>query len=362
MEKRELGTTGRRVAPLGLGCMGMSWAYHESGRDDRESASAIDAAVGAGVTLFDTARVYGDGHNERLIGRALSGRPGVTIATKGGLIVDDLPTRAMHRDGTPTGIRRQIDESLRNLGRDSIDLYYLHRVDPAVALEETWGTLAEAVRAGKLRWLGLSEVSVSQARLAHGIHPVTAIQSELSLWTRDHLGVSPAEGEDAAGPSGSGAVPISGAAPVVEAAPASGAAPRVGPPDSPGNVVEWARENGAAFIPYAPLGRGFLTDTLRREDFEAGDYRTTNPRFTPEAFERNGAITRIVREIALERGATPAQVALAWALGLGPHVIPIPGTRRSAHLAENLAAAELSLTAQERARLDALPAAVGRRY
>lgn len=335
MTKRELGSTGREVTALGLGCMGMSWGYHESGRDDQESEAAILSAVDAGVDFFDTARVYGDGHNERLVGRALANRPEVVVATKGGLIVDDLDARTMHRDGSPEALRRQIDESLRNLGLDVLDLYYLHRVDPEVPLEESWGALAEAVEAGKVRWLGLSEVSVDQAQRAHDVHPVTAIQSELSLWTRDALGGSfSAETVGAAG----------------------------GADQASGDVVGWARTHGAAIVPFAPLGRGFLTNTLRPGDFEEGDFRKTNPRFVPEAFERNSAITGTVEEIAREHGATAAQVSLAWVLGLGEHVIPIPGTRRSTHLAENLDAMGVVLSPSERKRLDDVPAAVGSRY
>lgn len=335
MKKRELGSTGRNVTALGLGCMGMSWGYNESGRDDQESEAAIVAAVDAGVDFFDTARIYGDGHNERLVGRALADRPNVVIATKGGIVVDDLQARTMHRDGSPEALRRQIDESLRNLGRDVLDLYYLHRVDPGVPLEESWGAMAEAVEAGRVRWLGLSEVSIDQASRAHEIHPVTAIQSELSLWTRDALG----EGFS------------------VEAAGFAGGADQAS-----GDVVAWARDHGASIVPFAPLGRGFLTNTLRPSDFEEGDFRKTNPRFVPEAFERNSAITGTVQEIARAHGATAAQVALSWVLGLGEHVIPIPGTRRSAHLAENLAAMEVNLAVSERKRLDDVPAAVGSRY
>lgn len=335
MKRRKLGSTGRVVTALGLGCMGMSWGYNESGRDDRESEAAIVAAVDAGVDFFDTARIYGDGHNERLVGRALAGRRNVVIATKGGIVVDDLEARTMHRDGSPEALRRQIDESLRNLGRDVLDLYYLHRVDPDVPLEESWGALAEAVKAGKVRWLGLSEVTVDQASRAQNIHPVTAIQSELSLWTRDALG----EGLSARSARFAG-----------------------GADQASGDVVAWARDRGASIVPFAPLGRGFLTNTLRPSEFEEGDFRKTNPRFAPEAFERNSAITGTVQEIARTHGATAAQVALAWVLDLGEHVIPIPGTRRSAHLAENLAAMEVNLGTSERTRLDDVPAAVGSRY
>jgi aryl-alcohol dehydrogenase-like predicted oxidoreductase len=317
--------------------MPMSWGYAESTRDDEASIEVIHQALDAGVGLFDTARVYGDGHNERLLGRALRGRTHeVTIATKGGLVVEDLARRAMRRDARPEALRRQIDESLANLGVEAIDLYYLHRVDPEVPLEESWGALAEQVGAGKIRGLGLSEVTVAQAVHAHAVHPVTAIQSELSLWTRDALGVEAPNG--ASNDSAGGGTPAGG------------------------DLVGWTAEHQAAFIPFAPLGRGYLTATLTPDAFEASDFRADNPRFTADAFRRNAAILDEVRLIASDRHVIPAQVALAWLLGLGDHVIPIPGTRSPRHLHENLAAAEIRLDDIDRARLNGLPAPFGTRY
>lgn len=335
MQNRELGSTGRQVGALGLGCMGMSWGYHESGRDDGESAAAIQAALARGVSFFDTAHIYGDGHNEKLLGDTLHGQHDVTIATKGGITVDSLEARTMHRDGSPATLRRQIDESLRNLRRDVLDLYYLHRVDPQIPLEESWGALAETVKEGKVRWLGLSEITVEQAQLAHKIHPVTAIQSELSLRTRDALGQS-----------------FSG-----------GHADSAGGADAPaGNVVEWARTNGTSFVPFAPLGRGFLTNTLSSEGFEEGDFRKTNPRFSPEAFASNATISSTIGKVATAQNSTAAQIALAWVLGLGQHIIPIPGTRRSDHLEENIAALHVELSSTQKQILDQLPTARGSRY
>lgn len=246
-------------------------------------------------------------------------RDEAVVATKVGLVVDDLTTRAMHRDGSPEHIRRAAEASLRRLNTDVIDLYYLHRVDPDVPLEDSWGQMAELVREGKVRHLGLSEVSLEEAERAHGVHPVAAIQSELSLWTRDPL--------------------VSGA-----------------------DVVGWCAEHGAAFLPYAPLGRGFLTGTFERPDFEDGDFRATNPRFSDSAFTANLRIVDAVRSVAARRGATPAQVALAWTLAQGEHLIPIPGTRTPRYLAENAEAAALALTAADLAELDAVPMPVGSRY
>lgn len=336
MDKRELGAGGRRVAPLGLGCMGMSWGYAESARDDDASVEVIRRALDAGVELLDTAAVYGDGHNERLVGRAIADRrDDVIVATKGGLVVDDLATKQMHRDGRRETLRRQVEESLVRLGVDRIDVYYLHRVDPDVPIEESWGALAELVTEGKIDRLGLSEVSIVHAETAHAIHPVAAIQSELSLWTRDPLGQ--------------------------QAADASGGGSAGGGTDAGGDLLAWTRDHGVAFVPFAPLGRGYLTGTLTAEGFEEGDIRATNPRFAAEAFTRNQAINDEVARIAIAHDATPAQVCLAWLLRLSGNIIPIPGTRSITHLTENLAAG-LRLTEDERLRLDNLPAAYGSRY
>ncbi|WP_371661007.1 aldo/keto reductase [Streptomyces sp. NBC_00280] len=321
MTTRDLGPTGLAVHPVGLGCMGMSWGYAESQRDDTVSVAVIRSALDAGPVLLDTADAYGEGHNETLVGRALVGRRGdAVVATKTGIVVDDLATRSLSRDGSPEHIRRSADASLRRLGVDTIDLYYLHRVDPAVPLEESWGALSELVRAGKVRHLGLSEVTREQAAAAHRVHPVAAVQSELSLWTREPL-------------------------------------------DEDTGISGWCAEHGAAFVPFAPLGRGFLTGRYTRpEDFEAGDFRATNPRFTGEAFTANLRIAHAVEKVAARHGATAAQVALAWTLAQGDHVVPVPGTKQSRYLTDNLAAADLRLTERDLSDLDAAPAATGSRY
>lgn len=324
MKQRALGSTGHRVGELGLGCMGMSWGYASSGRDDDESVAVIRAALDAGSTLIDTALVYGDGRNEELVRRALDGRPAeAVIATKGGLVVDDIETVAMHGDASPDNLRAQIDLSLQRLGVEQLDLYYLHRVDANVPLADSWGALAEAVEAGKIAAIGLSEVTTDQAETAHAIHPVAAIQSEFSLWTRDPLGAT----------------------------------------GTSGDIIGWTASHGAAFVPFSPLGRGFLTGTITSpEQLEANDFRRKNPRFTADAVGANQHIAETVRRIADARGATSAQVAIAWVLAQGEHIIPIPGTRSLRHLADNLGAADLVLTTDDLAALEALPAATGARY
>lgn len=335
MRKREF--AGTPVGAVGLGCMGMSWAYAESERDDAASAALIREALDLGVTFLDTAQPYGDGHNETLVGRALAGRRDeAVLATKTGLIVEDLASRRLFRRGTPEHVTSSAEDSLRRLGTDVIDLYYLHRVDPEVPLADTWGAMAELVEAGKVRHLGLSEVTVAQAAEAHAIHPVAAIQSELSLWTRDALGV----------PGGS----------------AGGASDGVTGAGDAGDVVGWCAAHGAAFVPFSPLGRGFLTGTVTSADFEETDFRAANPRFQEEALKANLRIVDAVREVAARHGATPAQVAIAWTLAQGDHVIPIPGTKKVRYLRDNAGAADLDLTAADLADLDALPTAVGGRY
>lgn len=370
---RELGTGGPRVMPIGLGCMGMSWIYAESGRDDAESVRVIREALDSGVGLLDTAALYGDGHNERLVGRAVAGRrDDVVVATKGGLVVDDLATKSIHRDGRPESLRRHVESSLERLGVERIDLYYLHRVDPDVPLEESWGALAELVAEGKLARIGLSEVTVAQAAAAHAVHPVAAIQSELSVWTRDPLGgeapgdagarmgagaSGAAVGKAAVGKAAVGKAGAGNGAGEVEKSIAAGAGAEAG-----GNLLAWTLANGVAFVPFAPLGRGYLTGTLAPGTFESGDIRSVNPRFTAEAFERNRAIGEEIARIAEAHGATSAQVSLAWLLGMADNVIPIPGTRSGRHLAENLGAVGFRLSDAERERLDRLPQAYGSRY
>jgi aryl-alcohol dehydrogenase-like predicted oxidoreductase len=315
--RRRLSPDGPEVGAIGLGCMGMTWAYGVDARDERASIAVIHRAIELGVTLLDTADMYGPFTNEELVGRALEGRRDeVVLATKVGLVVEDPATYAMRKDGRPEHVREGIDASLRRLRTDRVDLYQLHRVDEDVPVEETWGAMAETVAAGKAGAIGLSEVTLDELERAHAIHPVSSVQSELSLWTRDRL-------ED---------------------------------------VVPWCREHGAAFIPYAPLGRGYLTGTVTADSFDDRDFRARNPRFTREALEANLAIVEHVRAIAERLEATPAQVALAWVLAQGDHVVPIPGTKRVARVEENAAAAWLSLSAEDLAALDAAPPPVGARY
>ncbi|ABD11465.1 putative oxidoreductase, aryl-alcohol dehydrogenase like protein [Frankia casuarinae] len=322
MQVRKLGATGVEVGGIGLGCMGMSWLYKESELDDNRSVEVIREAVDLGVTLLDTADIYGAGHNEELLGRAAVGRrEDVVVATKFGIVIEDLAARRSHLDGSPAYLRTAIEASLRRLGTEVIDLYYLHRVDSAVPLADTWGAMAELVAEGKVRFLGLSEVSVAQAVEAHAIHPVTAIQSELSLWTRDPLG-----------------------------------------PDKASDVVRWCADNEVSFVPFAPLGRGFLTGTLHVDRFEDSDFRATNPRFRGPAIVTNQRIVDVVREVAERHSATPAQVAIAWTLAHGSQVVPIPGTKNPRYLRENVAATDLVLSGEDLADLDAVPAAVGTRY
>ena len=305
------------VGAIGLGCMGMTWAYGVDERDEQESVAVIRAACDLGVTLLDTADMYGPFTNEELVGRALEGRrDDAFLATKVGLVVEDAATYAMRRDGRPEHVREGIDASLRRLRTDHVDLWQLHRVDPEVPVEETWGAMAEAVQAGKARAIGLSEVTVEELDRAHAIHPVASVQSEFSLWTRDRL-------ED---------------------------------------VLPWCREHDAVLIPYAPLGRGYLTGTVTAASFDDRDFRARNPRFTREALEDNLAIVERVRAVAERLGATPAQVALAWVLAQDERIVPIPGTKRLSRLEENAAAADLTLGADDLAELDAIPAPAQARY
>jgi aryl-alcohol dehydrogenase-like predicted oxidoreductase len=315
---RTLGPGGPQVGAIGLGCMGMSWAYNPEDRDDERSIRVIHRALELGVTLVDTADVYGPFTNEELVGRALADRRAdAVLATKCGLEVQSIEPLQMARNGRPEHVRAAIDASLRRLGTNHVDLYQLHRVDPGVPVEETWGAMAEVVAAGKARAIGMSEATVEELAAAHAIHPVATLQSELSLWER--------------GPVADG-------------------------------VLAWCREHRAAFIPFAPLGRGFLTGQVTRETISAGDMRASNPRFAPEAMEHNLAIVDRVRAVAERHDATPGQVALAWLLAQYDAMVPIPGTRRPERLEENAAAARLALTPEDLAELDALPAPAGERY
>ena len=322
MKRRSLGRSGIEVSAIGLGCWGMSGSYGPA--DEAESVATLHHALDLGVDFIDTADSYGeDGHNESLIGRALAGRRHeFVLATKTGWVKRAGPdgTTTVGVDGRPERIRSACEASLARLKTDVIDLYYLHRVDPDVPVEESVGAMAELVAAGKVRFLGLSEVSEATLRRAHAVHPITALQSEYSLWTRE--------------------------------------------PEA--TVMPACRELGIAFVPFSPLGRGFLTGAVTgREGIAPGDWRANNPRFTEESIARNRALLRPLEEVAEAHGARTAQVALAWVLSRGEQVIPIPGMKRRAHLDENVAAVEIVLTPEELARLDAAfppGAAAGDRY
>ncbi|MDO5681413.1 MAG: aldo/keto reductase [Propionibacteriaceae bacterium] len=318
------------VSALGFGCMGISWAYvAEADRDADAGVAILREALDSGITFFDTADAYAAGHNEQVVGRALaeSGASPV-VATKAGLVGEVLEGKiVMSRNGRPEHIRAACDASLQRLGVEVIDLYYLHRIDPEVPLAESWGAYAELARAGKIRAAGLSEVSVAQAELAQAIHPVAAIQSEFSLWARDAQGTGrTADGDDA------------------------------------GDLLAWTAEHDAIFVPFSPLGRGFLTGRVKADDLKPGDFRTQLGRWTGDAAAANQAIVDGVRQVADRHGVTPAAIALAWVLAQGDHVIPIPGTTKSANLQANLAALTVTLTREDLAELDGLPPAVGGRY
>lgn len=315
---RTLGTDGPAVGAIGLGCMGMSWAYNPEDRDDERSISVIRRALDIGVTLIDTADVYGPFTNEALVGKALAGRRAeAALATKCGLEVRSIEPLEFARNGRPEHVHAAIDASLQRLGVDYVDLYQLHRSDPAVPIEETWGAMAEVVALGKARAIGMSEATVEELSSAQAVHPVASLQSEYSLWER-------------------------------------------GPVDS--GVLAWCRDHGATFIAYSPLGRGFLTGKVNRDSITEGDVRASNPRFTPEAMEQNLALVDRVRLVADRHGASPAQVALAWLLAQYDRMVPIPGTRRVERLTENAGGALLELSAGDLSELDALPAAAGDRF
>ncbi len=318
MKTRKLGPSGPEVSAIGLGCMGMSAFY--GGADEAQSTSVIHRALDLGVTLFDTAEMYGPHTNEILLGKALKDRRNQAfIATKFGINYNADRSKLMV-DGSPANVRRAIEGSLQRLGVDHVDLYYLHRVDPDTPIEETVGAMAELVTEGKVRFLGLSEASPETLRKAHATHPITALQTEYSLWSR--------EPED--------------------------------------ELFAVTRELGIGFVPYSPLGRGFLSGEIRSvDDLAPDDFRRTNPRFMGENFQKNLDLVEAVKAIAADRGVTAAQLALAWVLAQGDDLIPIPGTRRVATLEQNVAAVDLALTPQDLARIDAVfpkGAAVGHRY
>ena len=307
MQKRKLGTSTLEVSAIGLGCMGMSFAYGSpEERDEQESIATIHRAIELGVTFFDTAEAYGPYTNEELLARALQGqRDRVVIATKFGFRFEKGAIAGM--DSRPEHIREAVEGSLRRLRTDHIDLLYQHRVDRTVPIEDVVGTMASLVREGKVRFLGLSEAGERTIRRAHAVHPIAALQSEYSLWERN-------------------------------------LEPR---------LVPLLHELGIGLVPFAPLGRGFLTGAVRRaEDYPEGDYRRGDPRYQGENFEANVRAASAVRELAAGKGLTPGQVALAWLLHKGPDVVPIPGTKRRRHVEENVGAAAVSLSAEEMETLD----------
>ena len=309
--------SGLDVSRLGLGCMGMSAFYTGSGTDDAGSIATLHRAIDLGVTFFDTAEIYGPYTNEELLGRAFRGRrDDVVLATKFGTIrhtADD----ARGLDGSPENVRLSLEGSLRRLGTDYVDLYYQHRMDPSVPVEDTMGALAELVQEGKIRHIGLSEAAPATIRRAHAVHPVTALQTEYSLWSRD--------------------------------------------PER--ELLPLVRELGIGFVPYSPLGRGFLTGTIRSVDqLDESDFRRNNPRFAGENLQANIRIVEQVDDVARHLDATPGQVALAWLLAQGPDIAPIPGTKQVRYLEENVAADALELSEEHLAQLAAVAAPVGDRY
>jgi aryl-alcohol dehydrogenase-like predicted oxidoreductase len=319
MQIRKLGSHGLEVSAEGLGCMGMSEFYGEG--DEQESVATIHRALDMGITLLDTADIYGPFTNEVLVGQAIADRRDeVVLATKFGIVRDPEDPRARGVNGRPEYVHACCEASLRRLNTDHIDLYYQHRVDPAVPIEETVGAMAELVEAGKVRFIGLSESAAETIRRAHAVHPISALQSEYSLWTRD-----------------------------LEA-----------------EILPTIRELGIGLVAYSPLGRGFLTGAIKSpDDFAPDDFRRHNPRFQGANFQRNLDLVARVEQLAREHNCTPGQLALAWVLHQGDDVVPIPGTKRRRYLEENVEATEVSLSAEDLQRIDeAAPvgAAAGDRY
>lgn len=319
MKMRKLGRSGPEVSAIGLGCMGMA-AFYGQPSDEGQAAAVIHRALDLGLNFFDTAEMYGPHTNEIQVGKALAGRRDQAfVATKFGIGYNADRT-ALKVDGSPANVRRAIEGSLKRLNMDHVDLYYLHRVDADTPIEETVGAMAELVKEGKVRFLGLSEASPTTLRRGHAEHPITALQTEYSLWSR--------EPED--------------------------------------EILATCDELGVGFVPYSPLGRGFLSGDIKSiDDLAADDFRRSNPRFQGENFQKNIDLVTAVSAIAADKGVTPAQLALAWVLAQGDTLVPIPGTRRIRTLEDNIAAADITLTAEDLARIDAVfpkGAASGHRY